>query len=421
MLNEMSVRKKVYGILVIIIILAVGGYFLSQQFGAGNSSSQANAKSKPEEKKSGDAVVPVELAAATQGEISAFLTATANLRALREVDISSQGQGVVKRLLVEEGDLVKEGQVLCTLDDTDLQIRLQTTQQRLAQAKLQLEKGRIRQEKTQAQIRNGREDLGRLEKLFADRLVSEREVARSRYQIEELEHEERIASSEGRELTHRVRELESEIEQVQTEIGQTQVTAPFAGVVVQRMINLGQLVRRLDAVIKLGAFSPLYADVHLSEREGSTVRQGQSANVKLGVNESVQATGKIARISPTVDQSTGTVKVTVELSRVGNAFKPGAFVRVDIQTDKRANSTLIPKRALVEDDSEKYVFIANGETAKRVKVSLGYESGGQVEILKGITPGQRVVVAGQGALKDGSKIKIIQGRNNQEPSVQARL
>jgi RND family efflux transporter MFP subunit len=222
-------------------------------------------------------------------------------------------------------------------------------------------------------------------------------------------------------LTHRVRELESEIEQVQTEIGQTQVTAPFAGVVVQRMINLGQLVRRLDAVIKLGAFSPLYADVHLSEREGSTVRQGQSANVKLGVNESVQATGKIARISPTVDQSTGTVKVTVELSRVGNAFKPGAFVRVDIQTDKRANSTLIPKRALVEDDSEKYVFIANGETAKRVKVSLGYESGGQVEILKGITPGQRVVVAGQGALKDGSKIKIIQGRNNQEPSVQARL
>jgi membrane fusion protein (multidrug efflux system) len=419
--QKLSARKKVYGFLVLVLILAVGGYFINQRFNS-SGTSEANAKSGSGEKKSdGETIVPVELATAAKGDISAYLTATANLRALREVDVASQGQGIVKQVLAEEGDFVKEGQVLCALDDTDLQIRSQSIQQRLAQAKLQLEKGRIRQEKTQVQIRNAREDHGRLEKLFVDRLVSEREVAQARYRIEELEHEERIASSEGRELTHRVRELESELDQVQLEISQSQTKAPFSGHVIQRMINLGQLVRRLDPVFKLGAFSPLYADVFLSEREASTVHQGQRVSLKLGANESIQAHGKIARLSPVVDQATGTVKITVELSQVGGQFKPGAFVRVEIQTDTRANTILIPKQAVLEEDNEKYVFIANGETAKRIKVKLGYESNGKVEILNGIASGQQVVVAGQGGLKDGTKIKVVQSRNHSEPNLQAAL
>jgi membrane fusion protein, multidrug efflux system len=419
MLNRIGVRTRVYGFLVLIALLATGGYFLNRRF----NSSHANSDLSAEKAKAGDeSTIPVELATANQGAISSFLMSTANLRALREVDVAAQTDGIVQRVLVEEGNYVKEGQVLCALDDTQLRIRLESAEQRMAQAKLQLEKARIRQDKAAIQIKNTKEELARYEKLYEQKLVSEREVAQFKYRLDELEHDERVSSSEERELTHRVDELKSEIEQGTLEISRAQVRAPFSGFIIQRIAEPGRTVRNMEAVFKLGDFSPLYADVHLSEGEARRVNPGQSAMINLGVDESIKVPGRVARISPIVDQATGTVKVTVEIDRASGGFKPGAFVRVGIQTDTRSNTVLIPKRAVLEEDGEKYVYVANGESAKRVKVTLGYETNGKVEIRQGLSVGQQVVVAGQGGLKEGTKIKIVQqSRNQPEADAQAAL
>lgn len=408
--KRMSVRMKVYGFLAVVVLLAAGGFLFNRHV----NSPKADVNASPQNAQPGDEnVIPVELATATQGEISSYLTATANLRALREVDVASQVDGVVQRVWVEEGDLVKEGQVLCTLDETQLQIRLQSAQQRLAQARLQLEKGRIRQEKTAVQIHNTQEELNRYRKLYEQKLVSEREVAQLRYRLDELEHDQRLSSSEARELTHRVDELEAEIKQITLEISRCQVKAPFSGHIIQRMVEVGRTVRTLEPLFKLGDFSPLYADVHLPEGEARQVRPGQPATISLGVDQSLRVPGRVVRLSPVVDQATGTAKVTVELNRSGGAFKPGAFVHVAIETDTRSNTVLIPKRAVLEEDGEKYVYVAHGQTAKRTKVILGYETDGQVEIRQGLSVGQQVVVAGQGTLKEGAKIKVVQQSRNQ--------
>ncbi|MCL4853918.1 MAG: hypothetical protein KJZ78_21370, partial [Bryobacteraceae bacterium] len=111
---------------------------------------------------------------------------------------------------------------------------------------------------------------------------------------------------------------------------------------------------------------------------------------------------------PIVDQSTGTVKVTIVMKPVTANFRPGAFVRVDIRTDTKPGAILVPKRAVIEEDGQNYVFVANGTTAKRTKVDVGYSSEGVVEIRSGIRAGEQVVVAGHGALKEGSKIRSIQ-------------
>ena len=321
----------------------------------------------------------------------------------------SQAEGVAKAVFVEEGDFVKDGQVMCQLDDAQLKIRLELAKERLAQARYQQEKARKRQEKAGSQIENSRKEVARLQHAFDEKLISEREVDQEKYRLDEFVHDERISSVETRELTHRVEELDAEIRQAELEISRTQIRAPFSGHVTQRVVELGRTVRNLDALFKLGAFSPLYADVHLSEREAHQVKPGQLAVVKLGVDESVKCNGRVDRISPVVDQSSGTVKATVELTSTGGGLKPGAFVRVEIQTDTRPDAILIPKKAVLEEDGEHYVFIANGDTAKRTKVLLGYEWSGQVEIRQGVSAGAKVVVAGHGTLKDGGKIKIVQG------------
>ena len=113
------------------------------------------------------------------------------------------------------------------------------------------------------------------------------------------------------------------------------------------------------------------------------------------------------RVSPVVDDATGTVKVTVELQPRNSAFRPGSFVRVVIETDTRTETVLIPKKAVVEEEGSLYVFVSKGEEAERREVDVGYEDGAVVEVLSGVAVGEAVVVAGQGALSNGAKIRIV--------------
>ncbi len=405
-MRKLSLRKKVYAFIALVVVLAVGGHFGYQYF-LGESSVEANDDDSTSDPKKEEEAIPVELADATVGRISSFLTATANLRPLRDVEIVSQTEGLVWQVRAEEGEFVREGFALCKLDDRQLQIQLQSANQKLSQAELQLEKSRVRRDKAAAQIRNNRDELDRYEKLYEEKLVSEREVAQLRYRLDELEHDELVSSHEIRELDYRVDELESEIAEVKLQLAQAVVRAPFSGIITERLVEKGQTVKRLDQLFKLSSFSTLFADVYLSEREARMVRKGQSAKVALGVDESSSLAGEVARISPVVDQNTGTVKITVELDNEGASFKPGAFVRVQIETDTRHDSLLIPKRALVEQDGSHFVFVADDDAARRTEVKLGYENGGQAEVLEGLAAGERIVVAGQGTLKDGSKIKVV--------------
>lgn len=403
----MSTRKKTYGVLVLVLVLAASAYLWTHYMATdGAVSANSDESGKPVEEK--ESAVPVELAVARRGDISATVGSTSNLRAQREVDVSVQTEGVVEEILVEEGDFVQQGQLLCRLDDNQYQIRLRTARQKLAQARLQLEKGGIRQEKAKVQVANSREEYERYRALYDERLVSEREVAQAKYRLDELEHDLRVSSSESRELTHKVEELEAEIEQSELEIARTRIEAPFSGYITDRKVNLGQTVRSMDGLFRLGDFAPLQAEVFLSEREAVTVRPGQKATILSGVNGGQGVDGRVARISPVVDQSTGTVKVTVELDRGNAVLKPGAFVRVEIRTDTRPDAVLIPKRAVVEEDGLKYVFVARDGVVSRTQVTLGYQSQSEVEVVEGLSEGDSVVVAGQGGLKDGDKVRLVE-------------
>ncbi len=110
----------------------------------------------------------MEISVAEVGAISAHVLSTANLRALRNVELKSQAAGVVKRVLVEEGDYVRAGQELATLDDRELQISLDLSRQQLAQTRVQLESAELLREKNEAQIEFKRADLQRNEEALAE-------------------------------------------------------------------------------------------------------------------------------------------------------------------------------------------------------------------------------------------------------------
>ena len=339
----MSPRVKGYGFLALVVGVGLVVYFWgdlasgSAAKGSANACTKAAGEKATQKAASKDEVVPVELAEAGRGSISSYLSSTANLRARRDVEVTTQVDGVVEELLVEEGDFVERDQLLCELDDRELQINLTLNRQQLAQAKLQLEKSKIQREKATVQIRNTKAELARNETAFAEQLVSEQEVDLLRYRLDGEEHDERVASSDVREIGHRVEELEAQIDQVELQISRTKIRSPFTGYITERRVELGQTVSNLQRLFRLASFSPLYAEVHLSEQDTHQIQPGQKATVVLGADARGRTGGRVLRISPVVDESTGTVKVTVELSAGTRDFRPGAFVRVDIETDTHAD------------------------------------------------------------------------------------
>ncbi len=401
----MSLRVRVYSLLTILVLAGTCFYVYKSKPAWFVSVAEAKGGSG-KDKKSEKEATPVELALVKRSEIAAFLSATANLRALREVTVATQAEGIVKKVLAEEGDFVKEDQVLCTLDDAQVRIKLMLAEEKLAQAKLQKDKAGIRQSKALAQIGHTQVEFERYDKARKEGLVSDKDVATYKYKLDELTHDERAAVSENKEFQHKVAELEADIAQSKLDLARTEVRAPFAGFVTQRTVNTGQRLRPMDTLFNLASFSPLFADVHLSERDANSVQPGQVTTVRLGSDDTAFVNGRVERLSPIVDQASGTVKVTVTLEPK-KGFRPGAFVRVEIRTDTKADAVVIPKRALIEEDGQNYVYVARDDSAKRIKVELGYQREGLVEVRSGLSPGQSVVVAGQGALKEGGKIKVL--------------
>ena len=310
-------------------------------------------------------------------------------------------------MAVEEGDFVKSGQLLCLLDDRELQINLELTRQRLEQTKVQLASAKILQAKNKTQIENKRAELDRNEKALAEGLVSDTDVALLRNQLAELIHDERAQAASVEENGYRVGELESEIARGEVQITNTRIKAPFAGRITERTVQLGQTVSPSDDLFRLASFSPLFADIFLSEQDSRRVSAGQEVEVALGSAEGDVAIGRVVRVSPVVDDATGTVKVTAELRPTDSGFRPGAFVRVAIETDVRGETILVPKRAIVEEDGDSFVFVNDGETAIRRPVELGYEDGDAIEIRSGVSVGDKIIVAGQGKLKDGDKTRVV--------------
>lgn len=398
----MSLRGKSYlflAILLTVVSAAFAAHAWLADDGDGGTEGTGQAASE---------AAPVSAEQAVLGPISHSLLSTTNLRARREVDVVALVPGVATGILVEEGDFVQSGQVLCTLDDRDLQIDLELSRQRLAQTRIQLEGANIRRDQTAAKVRNRKAELERNEQALAQGLLAESEVAVQRHEIEDLEHELRVVASTVKENLSRQEELEAEIRKVELLISQSSITAPFAGRITERSVELGQSLRAADRVFKVSTFSPLYADVFLPEADSHAAAAGQGATISLGTGGGRAVEGRVERVSPVVDARTGTVKVTVRFNPPDPVFRPGAFARVEIRTDRRPEVVLIPKQAVIEEEGEMYVVVVGeGGTVRRVKVELGYQSEASVEVRSGVRAGDKVVTAGQGKLNDGDRVRVV--------------
>lgn len=307
----------------------------------------------------------VSVESAQLGSIATFYSATASLDPNKEADVLARVNGIVQALRAEEGDRVQAGQVLIEIDDSEYR-------HRVTQAEVELHQQGL--------------SLDRSEKMLAQGLVSAEEADGARSQMKAAKASWELAK---------------------LELSYTRVESPFTGRVVARMVDQGRTVANGTVLFTLADLSSLLARVHVPAREFRSIQTDQP--VQLVVDSTGdQLEGRIQLVSPVVDPTAGTIKVTVEIIDFPATTRPGDFAEVSIVTDQHDEVLIVPRIAVLSEREERVVYVVDGETASRRVVEIGFEDDRSIEISAGLSEGDQVVVQGQRSLADGQKISILE-------------
>ena len=309
------------------------------------------------------ASIPVEVKTVDRGNIAATLLTYTSLEAERHVDVVSRTQGLVKTILVEEGDRVTEGQPLAQLDTDALELTLR---------------------EREVNMNSLESNYKRSQELVEQELLSSQEFEQTKFQFEAAA---------------------TQYESAKLQLAYATIRSPFSGIITERLVEVGNLVNANDVVFRTADLDPLLARIHVPEKDIAQVRPGQS--VRINVEGSDQThTGRVSLISPIVDPESGTVKVTVEIRDRSGRLRPGMFSTVNLVIAIQENVLQVEKKALVAEAEGSYAFLFQDGTAEKRLLEIGIAEGDYVEVLSGLSDGDSIITVGQEGLRNGAPVRI---------------
>lgn len=313
---------------------------------------------------------PVEVIRLALGPISDGLEGTATVRARSRAEIRSRAGGTVLDLAVEEGALIKAGDLLARVD--------QPTYQSV------LGKARAATDKARRDVDSAR------------RLANQGVLPGQQLQDAEFE----------------LRQARLEVQRLEDEKGLGRVTSPIDGVVVARHVEQGEAISAGAVLFEVADLAALEIDLFVPERHLVRLRPDLRVEITAEGAGDAELLGRIERIAPTVDARSGTVKVTVALGdgRIDDTrnLRPGMYTRARIVLDTRDRAVLMPRRVVVYEDDRPFAFRVKGDTAEKVALELGYADRDQIEVRAPLAAGDIVIAFGQRGLQDGAKIRVVE-------------
>lgn len=321
---------------------------------------------------------------AARRDVVSTVMLTGTVEPERTARLVAQVEGEVEELAVREADPVRSGQVLMRIDPT-----------RLSAA---LDEARGDELAVSADLADARRVLERDQALFERQGIGKERLEKSETAVQRLE-----AS-----LTR----ARARVAGLQAQLADTEVRAPFEGYVLDRRVELGDVVKSGSPLLSIASHRALVL-VQVSEIDLGRVRPGEAARLAV---DSGGATfdARISRIRPQVDPATRTVAVEVVPADEAPRLLPGMLVRVTLTLARRSGVIAAPADAvLTRPDGSRALFVVEGGAAVQRKVAVGLEGEGWVEVVEGLKEGELIVLQGQERLKDGAKV-VVKGAGEKE-------
>lgn len=321
-------------------------------------------KNKNNTENNAETIIPVEAATVKTSTIQRDIELVGTLAAWKEANLGAQTTARIEKIFVEEGNRVKTGDLLFTMDDTQL-----------AQAKIQYQVTK--------------DNYDRLKPLFETGSISQSQFDQVKAAYETAEKSYKLL------------------------LVNTQFKAPFSGVITAKKLNDGEVFllapggAGAPTIVSMMQINPLKLLVNASETNFRDVKLNQTVEITSEIYPNEVFKGNISRINPTINSATRTFEVEVKIPNGDERLRPGMFVRAKILVGS-TEGIIIPRSAALKQlgTASYYGFIVKNNVAKRVDLATGKEFDTKVEIVSGLTSGDVLVIKGQGLLKDGSKVEI---------------
>lgn len=442
-----SKKTLVIVLLLLVVVGAAAAFFFKG--GAANKAGEKNADK---------AVLSVKLSPVSTKAFSRKLLVNGAVWSWDPISVGSEVGGLkVERILVDEGHMVKRGQVLATLSSSILQAQLDKEKARLIGAKAALSKSiqpnrpqdltaleaayaqaqaAVAQEeanlaRAKANHQDASENAKRYRWLVSQGAVStqeadsretqakvalaeehnsEEKIKAARFAAQQAHERMSMGKSGGRKedvdmARAQMLETEANIKQLLWQIEQTVVRAPADGRVVKRMVHLGDIASNTKTMFEIVRDGRLELRAQIPEKDLDLVRPGQAVLMSDDNHEEIQ--GTVREITPQVDQDSrlGTVRIDITPPKGFNLL-PGNFLRGEILVGK-AEVPVVPTSCVVYKGNRAIVYVVQDGKAKMAYVETGDRDGQSVEIISGIKIGDSVIDRGGGFLKDGDPVRVV--------------
>ena len=338
----------------------------------------------------------------------AVLNASGYVTARRRATVSSKVTGKVMEIFVEEGRAVKRGQILARLDDSQLRAQQSVDQAQLAAAtKVAAE--------NEARLKEAELTLGRRQQLVKEKVISKAELDSAEAEVESFRA--RIA------LAHQQVEVaRRQLDARQADLNDMVVRAPFDGVAISKDAQPGEMISPVSAgggftrtgICTIVDMSSLEIEVDVSESYINRVKPGQPVEALLDAYPDWRIPSKVITSVPSADRQKATVKVRIGFDQLDPRMLPDMGVKVSFLSEAAPVASpaeqararvLVPKASIRTVDGTSVVFVVRGDRVERRAVKPGGNDGDLVEVISGLTAGDRVVTEGVAALTDGARVK----------------
>jgi membrane fusion protein (multidrug efflux system) len=284
---------------------------------------------------------------------------------VRQAAIFSKVSGNLERIYADMGYNVRANQLLATIDSTELYQQFQ---------------------QANATYQNVLITYNRLLQLLEKNLSSKQDV-------DNADAARKVAKAG--------------LDAAATRLSYARIVAPFHGIITRRYLDPGALVTASNSTLfNLMNLDSIKVIVNVPEKDVPSVYRIRSAEITLDALPEKKFHGRITRYSDAVDLTTRTMAIQIDVANSTREIKPGMFATVQMTMAEHPSAVTIPTSALLKDDSSQYVFVADGEKARRLRVKTGAEQNARTEILSGLTGEKPVITVGQQFVRDGGPINI---------------
>jgi RND family efflux transporter MFP subunit len=345
------------------------------------------------------------VAAAYPSASVSVLNATGRVVAARRASVSSKGTGRLEWLGVQEGQIVKEGDVIARLENRDVQAQREQAAAQVQAARANLAQGMAELDDAQASLKRAQD------------LASQKFISGSALDTAEARYNKARATIES--LKAQIAVAEANLRVAGVTFDQTLIKAPFTGIVLTKSANVGDIVTPFSsasgttgAVVTMADMETLEVEADVSESSIAKISVSQPAEIQLDAFPELRLLGEVSRIVPTVDRSKATLLVKVKFVERDPRVLPDmsskiTFLSRALTPEERKPVPALRTDAIVKRDGKDFAFVVtkdkDGERVQQTAVSVGAKVGDLVRV-DGLAPGTRVVAAPTARLADGARV-----------------